>query len=1084
MGTKVQSKSYLPGYYSMRDLNEDSNSCSWPLYYGDKTLKNGQYYNSFFPRAIVDAYPGYDKDVLKRTMLEHEAIFKNQVSELHCLYRIQRDLMDEIKKKELQKNRIRIEPSLSSSPLASQITAEEAHKWHIPSYPVANSVCGRPPISGVEDSHSPLSSIKGGSIQVGPLLSQNGGNSKDVEVLECRPTKVRRKMFDLQLPADEYIDTEEAEQFRDDTASGMLSYLPNGNGKIGPESGGKLFHGDIWKTGCQGDASRSNSCLRGKNSLAYLNEPVQIEETNGSADSHFLVHDPYHGGRELSVQPKQELLGLPKEISVNSHHQSDNRSINNIHFENNGNARGFFSHVLEAGHGKSNSKSISQGFQPQKLPVSSQQVQVLFDKAHDPPTVLLTDQSKEDLSREKMLHGLEVSKRTREISNNSHPESILTSNVPSLNPFASSDLVKPWSHSVSCWEKPSSSLSQKSMSVQTHPFFNSSGLFSKSSVISPQSNGIFGEKWQVSSNSRLNPGFGSELPNRNGFYYGSSSGSKEPAIHFPSISYDYLNCSNDCKVVSEQFNSHGSTKPYNCLNSVDMKSTSDVNLNAVFSNSSSNEPVMQRGPQIDGGRKHEDHLPGLPWLGAKPACKNEAISAGRDLNVGELSFSQSSPKQSTNKNETGNGFSQIFIQNVKSVSFSNNVDASRSEISECLHNKKILGIPIFEKHYVSKNESSFISPCVSVPQPSEGEAENKGRNRLLDINVPCDVTVPDVSQGIVAENSAIEKEADTKLSSFRHQFDLNSCVDEDEVSFIPSILSTSMKMTGGIDLEAPLVPEPEDIVHGVELLEKALELPLQSEKSKDDCLQDELIKSAAEVIVAISSSDQYSHLDYVNCNSSETSMTDPLIWFVETISSFGKDLECKFEALLRGKDGVQDESLSEEIDYFESMILKLSETKEEDYMPTPLVPENFKVEETGTTSLLTTRTRKGQGRQRRQRRDFQRDILPGLVSLSRHEVTEDLQTFGGLMRATGHSWHSGLTRRNSTRSGCGRGRRRSVTSSSPALAAATTCIPLLDQLNNIEVGLEDRSLTGWGKTTRRPRRQRCTTGNPPSLSLT
>lgn len=63
----------------MRDFNTDSNGCSWPLYYGDKTLTNGQYYNSFFPRAIADAYPEYDKDRLKRTMLEHEAIFHNQV---------------------------------------------------------------------------------------------------------------------------------------------------------------------------------------------------------------------------------------------------------------------------------------------------------------------------------------------------------------------------------------------------------------------------------------------------------------------------------------------------------------------------------------------------------------------------------------------------------------------------------------------------------------------------------------------------------------------------------------------------------------------------------------------------------------------------------------------------------------------------------------------------------------------------------------------------------------------------------------------------------------------------------------------
>lgn len=73
-------KSYLPTYCPMRDLNEDSNSFNWPLYYGDKTLTNGQYYNGFLPSATADPYPGYDRDVVKRTMLEHEATFKNQVS--------------------------------------------------------------------------------------------------------------------------------------------------------------------------------------------------------------------------------------------------------------------------------------------------------------------------------------------------------------------------------------------------------------------------------------------------------------------------------------------------------------------------------------------------------------------------------------------------------------------------------------------------------------------------------------------------------------------------------------------------------------------------------------------------------------------------------------------------------------------------------------------------------------------------------------------------------------------------------------------------------------------------------------------
>ncbi|KAK8647502.1 hypothetical protein V6N13_121238 [Hibiscus sabdariffa] len=1068
MGTKVQSKSYLPGYYSMRDLNEDSNSCSWPLHYGDKTLTNGEYYNGYFPRAIADAYPGYDKDALKQKMLEHEAIFRAQVSELHRLYRIQKDLMDEIKKKQLAKNQVPIRSSLSSSLLASQITTEDAHKWHIPSFPVANSNCAGPSISGVEHSHSPLSFMKGSSIQASSFLSQNGNNSNDVEVLECRPTKVRRKTFDLELPADEYIDTEEAAQFKDDTASGMSRYLPSGNGKIGPESGEKLFHGDVGKTGCRHDTSRSDTCLRGKNSLADLNEPIQIEETNGSAYSD--CHDSYHGGRESSAKLKQEFLGLSKEISVNSHRQSDNWSINNVHVESSGNARGFFSHVLEAGHCKANLISTSQGFQSEKVPVLSQQVQVLSDKTNDPPTFSITDQSKAELSKERMLYSSEVSERNCEISNNGHPASIMTSNAPSLNPFAS-------------WEKPYSNLSLRSMSVQTRPFFNSSGSFSKSSMMTPQSNGIFGQKWQVSCKSKLNTGFGGELP-RNGFYHGSSSGSKEPAICFPSISYDYPNCSNDRKGIFEHF-TNGSAKLYDCSNSVDMNSRTDVNLNALLSNSSSTEPVLQQGNQINGGRKHDSHFRGLPWLRAKPACKNEATSEVRDLNVGESSFSQSSPQQSTIKIETGNGFNQILTPNVKAVPFSNNTNASRSEINECLHNTKILGTPIFEKSYVSKNESSFTSPFVFVPEPSEGEAENKGRNRLLDINLPCDATIIDEGQDTVAENSVIEKEADRKLSSFRPEIDLNSCVDEHEASFTPSVPSTCMKMTGLIDLEAPPASEPEDVIHGEELLEKACELPLQSVQSKNECLQDELIKSAAEAIVVISSSGLWSHLDDVNRSSSETSEIDPLNWFVETISSFGEDLECKFEALSRVKDGDQDESSVEEIDYFESMILQLEETQEEDFMPKPLVPENFKVEETGNTSLLNTRTRRGQGRRGRQRRDFRRDILPGLASLSRHEVTEDLQTFGWLMKATGHSWQSGLTRRNGTRSGCGRRRRVSVTNPSPASIAATTCRTMVQQLNNIEVVLEDRSLTGWGKTTRRPRRQRCpAAGNPPPLALT
>ncbi|KAL1556662.1 hypothetical protein AAHA92_12254 [Salvia divinorum] len=87
--------------------------------------------------------------------------------------------------------------------------------------------------------------------------------------------------------------------------------------------------------------------------------------------------------------------------------------------------------------------------------------------------------------------------------------------------------------------------------------------------------------------------------------------------------------------------------------------------------------------------------------------------------------------------------------------------------------------------------------------------------------------------------------------------------------------------------------------------------------------------------------------------------------------------------------------------------------------------------------------------------NFQKSVLPGLASLSRHEGTEDLQMFG--------------------RNGGARRRRRAVVES---IQPAIVCTPLIQQFSSIEACLEDRSLTGWGKM-----RQRCPAGNPPTALL-
>ncbi|XP_010096566.2 uncharacterized protein LOC21387745 [Morus notabilis] len=1072
MGTKVQCKSYLPGYYSMRDLNDDSNSFGWPLFYGDKPLTNGQYYNGFLPRVAADAYPGYDKDAVKRTMLEHEAIFKNQVYELHRLYRIQRDMMDEINRKELHRNRIHVETSLSSSPLASQITSEDARKWHNHGFPMVNSICARPSTSGVEGIHSPLSSMKGNSMQTGPYPSQNGCSSKDVEVLESRPTKVRRKMFDLQLPADEYIDTEEGEQSSGNKVSAISCSYANRGCKIAPESGVKFFLDDGGKTGCKGDAMKSNACLGSLNCLADLNEPIQLEEVNEINASSYDFCNGKIQDAARSVKPNTQLLGFPKEISLNSY-GGESGTQNNLHIQKNGIGSGWFSHVLEAGQRRTNVNTVPQCRQTENLALPSQPIQVSLNKVQE-PNFCLSDKSKVELWKEKTACGVEISERSPDFTNNKQLGSFVNSHVPNPYQVASPDLPKSWSHS---WEKPTSSFDQKSISVQTY-----AGLNSKSSQASIHSDGIFGDRWYPNSNARANPAFGGELPYRNGFYQGSSSGSKELPVRIPSISGDYLNCSNENNIAPGHLTSGGLAKYYKGSNCIDAKSAKDMNLNVAISDFSSSQETAIRGIDIVGAElKREDHLSVLPWLRPKPPCKNETAEFGGLSKTGEISF-QSSPSQSSSKNDSSKDCNQLFAQNVKSFSSANDVQARKTESSDIPSNKKLLGFAIFEKTRISKNESS-------LPQPSESKVVNKC-NRVLDINLPCDPAAPDLVQQNEAEIMVVEKGTESKSAGFRHHIDLNSCLsdDEEESLKLPAPIAR-LRITAEIDLEAPAVPETEDdVILGEASALEQIEAHVKSLERNVEVLQDEFMMVAAEAIVAISSSSCHNHV-HESCHSSETpskesSLEDPLAWFVEIVSSCRDDLEGQFCTALRYKDGEDDEDSSEGFDYFESMILQLAESKEEDYMPKPLVPENIKLEETGTT-LLSSRPRKGQARRGRQRRDFQRDILPGLASLSRHEVTEDLQTFGGLMRATGHSWHSGVTRRNSTRNGSGRGRRRVVVSPpSPPAATPPLCTPLIQQLNNIEMGLEDRSLTGWGKTTRRPRRQRCPAGNPPSIPLT
>ncbi|KAK4430050.1 Pentatricopeptide repeat-containing protein, mitochondrial [Sesamum alatum] len=1011
MGTKIHCKSYLPGYYSMRDLNEDSSSSSWPLCYGDKAITNGQCYNGFVPRNTVDGYPGYDKDALKQKMLEHEAVFKNQVYELHRLYRIQRDMMEEVRRKELQKLRESTEPSSSSSLRGSHVPSEDARKWRMAGFPLLNSGYGRTSISGVEIVNSPMSCTKGTDTGPGKFLFQNGSVSKDSEALDLRPLKVRKKLFDLHLPADEYIDTEDKEKLPDCRVSEISSFAPNGNIKGAMESSIKLYVGDRagFETDSRMAATASASCLRNSTRLADLNEPVQTEEAVAPSSLDFLGQSSLSG--EAKGLNQHAKTGTGFGVKEETIHIRNGFLINSV--ERKVDERGQLFHIYEAGSSKSNLNYITNGRQQDKLPIPSHPVEDMLNPFNHSLRIYPTGCSREDLRRDGNHHDLVSSDRNRDRPNNGHLEPLLASQAPGSYPFlGSSCLPSSWAQNVSSWAKPS---------------LTSAAVMGRSFQTSAPSQEPFGGKWQVGASSRSNPGLEGELTMLNGFYQGSASGSKEPNIHLPSAGFDNLNCSRNDYVASHRSTNHGIGNFLKGSCHEDSKPVIDINLNEVVSK---DEVILQDLTMIDGKRKpDEDHLSALPWLKRKPV-----------------------PADDLPKSETIRDLNQPFNPKVMLASSDCEI-VMKKEIIETQNVKKILGFPIFETCVRRNEPSPHVSTSASVGRGPEGNnAGKESKNRLIDINLECE---PD--EQINEEELTAENEKQMKGSSTREYIDLNSCISDYEDPSAPSYESktASVKIALEIDLEAPVILDEDDNPTVKE--NTAGESSLQSLENKKEPPQDEVLRCAAETIFAISSSCPQIHIGDEISPTSEASLAESLLWFVNALSSCANELEST-----SGNRSTAREDSPEEMDDFEAMTLQLQETKEEDYMPAPFVPDFQKVEDTGNNAL-PTRSRRGQSRRGRQRRDFQRDILPGLASLSRHEVTEDLQTFGGLMRATGHNWTSGLTRRNGTRNGGGRGRRRAVVETVSTVGPTPVCTPLIQQLNSIEAGLEDRSLTGWGR---------------------
>ncbi|KAE8795457.1 hypothetical protein D1007_29682 [Hordeum vulgare] len=184
MGAKVEVESYKPRHCAMGDLHASANG--WRFPYEEETL-NG------FLTEEADVYSEYDKEMFRRTMLAHEAVFRQQldnnsldvqVYELHRVYRVQRDLMKQHQSREMHACSTLEDASQRNSP--SQIPAHGAN------------MIGTAPLNN-EKSHS-SKFPREGSVQ----SSLNGFPSSEATL----PTKQGR--FDLELGAEHYIEDDHA----------------------------------------------------------------------------------------------------------------------------------------------------------------------------------------------------------------------------------------------------------------------------------------------------------------------------------------------------------------------------------------------------------------------------------------------------------------------------------------------------------------------------------------------------------------------------------------------------------------------------------------------------------------------------------------------------------------------------------------------------------------------------------------------------------------------------------------------------------------------------------------------------------
>ncbi|KAG8379247.1 hypothetical protein BUALT_Bualt07G0068800 [Buddleja alternifolia] len=213
LGVTMQCTSYIPVYYNERDIDVGAN-------YGQE---RGSRSTFSVPQCTIEQYLGYEKEVMRRIIQNHEATFRYQVQELHRLYSRQTVLMDEISVGETFTQHLQLQTSKSNL-CSSQARSHIFHASHTPSCCPA------------------------------PFPSNNEFKAHDKRVL------------DLELPGNAFETPE-------------VTCCTHKKPELVPANGSGLGY---VKTGEDFSSFNTSSCKT--KFMIDLNEPVQIESLDSSSD--------------------------------------------------------------------------------------------------------------------------------------------------------------------------------------------------------------------------------------------------------------------------------------------------------------------------------------------------------------------------------------------------------------------------------------------------------------------------------------------------------------------------------------------------------------------------------------------------------------------------------------------------------------------------------------------------------------------------------------------------------------------------------------------------------------------------------